>query len=76
MLIDTSGFFATHSEEDKNYAKAKEIYQKSRFRLTTNYILAEYVPLAMIRGLPRDGVVAFSQEILDDETIEIIWVSN
>jgi predicted nucleic acid-binding protein len=74
MLIDTSGFFAVFSEADNKHILASEIYQKSRMRLTTNYILAEYVALAIIRGLPQKDVALFSEEILFDETIEIIWV--
>lgn len=76
MLIDTSGFFAVYSENDKNHSQAQEIYQKSRRRITTNYVLAEYVALALIRGLPRNPVLVFSQEILSDETVEIIWVDE
>lgn len=76
MLIDTSGFFAVYSEKDKNHILAKEAYQNSRVRITTNYILAEYVALTLIRGLPRDQVLAFSEEVLTDETIEIIWIDE
>lgn len=76
MLIDTSGFFAVYSEKDKSQVQAKELYEKSWFRLTTNYVLAEYVALSLIRGLPRKEVLAFSQEILFDETIEIVWVDE
>jgi len=64
------------SEKDKNHNQAKDIYQKSRLRLTTSYVLAEYVALASIRGLPRQGVLTFSEEILNDETIEIVWVEE
>jgi predicted nucleic acid-binding protein len=76
MLIDTSGFFALYSEKDKNYSAATELYEQSRLRITTNYILAEYVALALVRGLPRQDVLSFSEEILLDETIEIIWVGQ
>ncbi|MBO0721857.1 MAG: type II toxin-antitoxin system VapC family toxin [Blastocatellia bacterium] len=74
MLIDTSGFFALYSEKDKNHLRAKGLYQQSRLRITTNYILAEYVALALVRGLPRRDVLEFSEEILYDETVEIVWV--
>jgi uncharacterized protein len=76
MLIDTSGFFSIHDRAEKNHAPAKELYQNSRLRVTTNYVLAEYVALALIRGLSREKVVAFSAEILSDATIEIIWVDE
>ncbi|MFN0120278.1 MAG: type II toxin-antitoxin system VapC family toxin [Blastocatellia bacterium] len=74
QLIDTSGFFALHSEGDKNHAMAVEHYHQGRNRLTTNYVLAEYVALALIRGLPRRMVLSFSEEIMRDETITIVWV--
>jgi len=76
MLIDTSGFFSVTSQADAHHATASEGYQKSRLRITTGYVLAEYVALALVRGLPRAGVLAFSEEILNDESIEIIWVDE
>ncbi len=76
MLIDTSGFFAVYSKNDKNHSQAGEIYQKSRLRVTTNYVLAEYVALSLIRSLPRNFVLVFSQEILSDKTVEIFWVDE
>ena len=76
MLIDTSGFFAMHSANDQYHKLAIELYATSRLRLTTSYVLAEYVALALIRGLPRDKVIAFSEEILNDANIEIVWVDS
>ncbi|MGD9729153.1 MAG: type II toxin-antitoxin system VapC family toxin, partial [Nitrospiraceae bacterium] len=75
MLIDTSGFFALYSENDQNHRAAKELFQQSRSRITTNYVLAEYVALGLVRGLPRQNVLTFSEEILFDDTIEIVWVN-
>ncbi|MGE0133214.1 MAG: type II toxin-antitoxin system VapC family toxin [Blastocatellales bacterium] len=75
MLIDTSGFFALYSENDQNHRAAKELFQHSRSRITTNYVLAEYVALGLVRGLPRQNVLTFSEEILFDDTIEIVWVN-
>ncbi len=76
MLIDTSGFFAIHSEADKFHSEANRLCAKSRQRLTTNYVLAEYVALTLVRGLAREKVVAFSEEILRDETVEIVWIQE
>lgn len=76
MLIDTSGFFAIHSKNDQHHQLAEESYQKARVRLTTNYVLAEYIALALIRSLPRQKAVAFSEEILTDENVEIVWVDE
>ena len=76
ILIDTSGFFAMHSEKDKNHSLAIDLYRKTRTRLTTNYALAEYVALALIRGLPHSKVLSFSEEVLSDEAITIAWVDE
>lgn len=76
MFIDTSGFFCIFSERDTNHAAAIELYEAARSRLTTNYVLAEYVALADARGLPREDAVSFSAEIINDRNIEVIWVDE
>ncbi|MCA1626386.1 MAG: PIN domain-containing protein [Acidobacteria bacterium] len=76
MLIDTSGFYAVYSEADKHHTQAHDIYQASVSRLTTSYVLAEYVALAQARKLPRAEILSFSAEALNDETIEIVWVDE
>lgn len=76
MLIDTSGFFSMHDEAEKHHARAVAAFRNSRFRLTTNYVLAEYAALALIRGLPRKKTLAFSREVLADASVEIVWVDE
>lgn len=76
MLIDTSGFFSMHDEAEKHHARAAAAFSNSRLRLTTNYVLAEYAALALIRGLPRKKTLAFSREVLADASVEIIWVNE
>ncbi len=44
--------------------------------MTTNYVLAEYVALAHVRGVPRWEIIKFSSRILDDKDVEIIWVDE
>jgi len=76
MLVDTSGFFSLHDKAEKHQAEAQKLYRERRFRLTTSYILAEYVALALMRSLSHGKVLAFSAEVLTDATIEIIWVDK
>jgi len=76
MLLDTSGFFSLHDKADKSNSLAIEIYQKCRLRLTTNYVLAEYTALALIRGLSREKIIAFSEGVLLDDRIEVVWVDE
>lgn len=76
MLIDTSGFFSISDKAAKHHAEANQIYKQLRFRLTTNYVLDEFVALALTRGLSREKTLVFSEEILNDETVEIFWVNK
>ena len=41
-----------------------------------NYILAEFVPLAQIRGLPRLLTLELSQNLLTDDSVEVVWVDD
>jgi predicted nucleic acid-binding protein len=76
MLIDTSGWLCLYHKDEPEHREAVEIYQNARIRLTTNYILAEFVPLAHTRGFTRTKNLEFSQRIIDSEEIEIIWIDE
>lgn len=76
MLVDTSGFFSLYDESDFFHAQAILTYDAAAKRLTTSYVLAEYTALAHIRGVPRREIIKFSNLILDDRSIEIIWIDE
>jgi predicted nucleic acid-binding protein len=76
MFVDTSGFFSAGDKAEKHHAEASRIYRQAWFRLTTNYVLDEFVALATARKLSREKILAFSEEILIDETVEIVWVNK
>jgi len=76
MFVDTSGFFSVNDKAEKHHAEASRIYKQAWFRLTTGYVLDEFVALATARKLSREKILAFSEEILIDETVEIVWVNK
>ncbi len=76
MLVDTSGFFSLYDEADAFHEQAISFYDAAAKHLTTNYVLAEYTALAHVRGVPRREIIRFSNLILDDKTVEIIWVDE
>ncbi len=76
MFIDTSGFLCRNSDSEPYHQKAAEYYNSAKTRITTNYVLAEYVALALVHGLRREGITVFSEEILRDGTVEIVWVDE
>lgn len=76
MLLDTSGLFSLCSQADAFHDLAQTIYQQSRKRLTTSYVLSEFVALAWARGLSRSDTLMLSEEMLSDDTIDIVWVDE
>ena len=76
ILVDTSGFFSLYDEADAFHRQAILFYDAAWRRLTTNYVLAEYTALAYIRGVPRNEIIKFSNRILDDKAVEIIWIDE
>ncbi len=76
MLIDTSGWLCLFHKDELEHIEAVELFNASTFQITTNYVLAELVPLASVRGLPRGKALDFSRGILSDPTIEIVWVDE
>lgn len=76
MFVDTSGWLCLYHKDEPEHLEAVEIYQNAIARVTTNYVLAEFVPLAQVRGFPRMQNIRFAQRILDSAEIEIIWVDE
>lgn len=76
MFVDTSGLFCLYNEDEKHHNAATKLYDAARIRLTTNYVLAEYVALSDARGSSRGDAIEFSSRVLDDEEIELVWVDE
>ncbi|MGI8410334.1 MAG: type II toxin-antitoxin system VapC family toxin [Pyrinomonadaceae bacterium] len=76
MFVDTSGFYCLYNRDQKNHESAIEFYNSVARRVTTNYVLAEYVALADARGSSRDDAIDFSERVLDDDEIQLIWVDE
>ncbi|HKP10506.1 MAG TPA: PIN domain-containing protein [Blastocatellia bacterium] len=76
MFLDTSGLLCFLDRRDRRHKEAIQFYRNVHARLTSNYVLAEYVALAHVRGLPRQQSLDFSKAILADVEVEIFWVDE
>ena len=47
MFIDTSGFLCRNSDSEPYHEQAAEYFNSAKNPVTTNYVLAEYVALAI-----------------------------
>ena len=76
MLVDTSGIYCLYNRDEKHHEPAIVFYDAARIRITTNYVLAEYVALADARRSSRQDAIGFSSQVLDDDEIEVVWVDE
>jgi predicted nucleic acid-binding protein len=76
MLLDTSGLLCLIDKREPRQERAVEMYDRATVRLTHNYILAELVALGNARGGPRQAVLEFSDQLLTDGEVEMIWVDE
>jgi len=76
LFLDTSGLLCIHDQDDFRNAQAIEIFTAARFLLTSNYVLAEFVPLSQTRGKDRQETISFINDLLEIPRLELIWVDE
>jgi uncharacterized protein len=76
MLLDTSGLLRCFDADESRHADAVQSFDTAPFRLTHNYVLAEFVALAHARNMPREESLAFAADVLADPEIELVWVDQ
>jgi len=76
LFLDTSGLLCIHDQDDFPNAQAIEIFTAARFLLTSNYVLAEFVPLSQTRGKDRQETISFINDLLEIPRLELIWVDE
>ncbi len=76
MLLDTSGLLCLLHQPEPFHDRAVEAYRAARGRVTHSYILAELVALANARRLPRQGVLTFLIDLMDNPDVETVWVDE
>lgn len=72
LFLDTSGLLCIHDRKDFRHAQAIEWFSKSKLLLTTNYVLAEFVPLSYARGKNRQETLSFINDFLEVPRLELI----
>jgi predicted nucleic acid-binding protein len=74
MLVDTSGLMCLFDRRDFRHPDAQTLYAAPA-RLIHNYVFAEFIALADVRGAPR-AALEFIADLHDDDEIEVIWVDE
>lgn len=76
MLLDTSGVLSLCDENDAFHQEAVRLFGEAGRCVIHNYVLAEFIPLAQVRGLPRKDVLGYLRRLLDDPSVELHWIDK
>jgi len=76
MLLDTSGLMCLFDKRKTRHPHAIEHYNSAHRRLTHNYVLAEFVALAISRRAPRSEALQFVEALVTSSEVEVIWVDK
>ncbi len=77
MLLDTSGLLCYLHRDELQHDRAVQLSHDSGVRLLTHsHVLAELVALALVRRFPRQQVLAFVVDLVDNPNIETMWVDE
>jgi predicted nucleic acid-binding protein len=76
MFIDTSGLMCLFDARDHRHSSAIRYFDSTKTRLTHNYVLAEFVALAIARRAPPTQTLQFVKAIGADSEIDVVWVSR
>lgn len=76
MFLDTSGLHCFFDEKDFRHTDASAFIESADIHVTTNYVLAEFIPLCQVRGLNRQKTLEFVETLLKNPLIEIVWVDE
>jgi len=76
MLLDTSGLLAFFDVGAKQHYDDVTYFRSAKLRLVNNYILAEFIPLATVRGHPRAPVLDFVDKLQKNPLVEVVYVDE
>jgi predicted nucleic acid-binding protein len=76
MLLDTSGLLCLLHRVEPFHEKARHLYHSSRRKLTHDYVLAEWIALAQVRGVPRTLALEFVSDLIDNPDIHVVWTDE
>ena len=74
MLLDTSGLLCFHHRSEVYHNEAVGHFSTALRRLTHNYVLAEFVPLAEKRRVPRVPALDFLKKVEKNPAVRVIYV--
>ena len=75
MLLDTSGLLHFLDRKSPEHQHARDFVAASDVWLTHDLVLAELIALAPRRGIPRQGLFEFLEELQTSPVLDLVFVN-
>lgn len=76
LLMDTSGLLCIFDKANALHQTAVGYFNQAKSLLTTNYVLAEFVPLVVTRKLHRTSSLFFLRDLVALPRLELVWIDE
>ena len=76
MLLDTSGLLCYFDEDELRHQDAVTFFDLAPTKMTHSYVLAEFIPLCLVRGMNRLKTLTFLSDLTDSPLVEMVWVDE
>ena len=76
MFLDTSGLLSLRDRRDRSHEKAETLYRDASRPVTHSLILAEFIPLAQARGMPRREALTYVSDLIGNEDVAVHWLDE
>jgi uncharacterized protein len=76
MFLDTSGLLCLLHAAEHQHASALACFDADATKVTHAYVIAEFVALSQVRGLPRQETLAFIDDLENSPEIQLIYVGE
>jgi predicted nucleic acid-binding protein len=76
MLLDTSGLMCLLDKRETRHFRATQLYNSAVRLVCHNYILTEFVALAIARRAPKQAALQFIDTVVRSGEIDINWVGQ
>ncbi|MGI8467157.1 MAG: type II toxin-antitoxin system VapC family toxin [Pyrinomonadaceae bacterium] len=76
LFLDTSGLLCLFDKADSRHESAAKFFRQAKSLFTSNYVLAEFIPLVMSRKLHRTSALFFLKNFVLLPRLELVWVDE
>jgi predicted nucleic acid-binding protein len=76
LFLDTSGLLCMFDKADLRHQIAYDYFRQAKFLLTSNYVLAEFVPLVTSRKLHRTSSLFFLKNLVLLPRLTLVWIDE